>query len=97
MSEVKKVNVLAQTKGIKVTSKKKTATVSWNKTKNAGKYEVYRSVDGGKTFKKVLTTKKTTATFKNLKAGSRHQYKVRAIYGKSYGKFTAVKKITVKK
>lgn len=97
MSAVKKVNVLDKTKNIKVSSKKKTVTVSWDKTKNAGKYEIYRSVDGGKTFKKVLTTKKTTATFKNLKAGKRHQYKVRAIYGKSYGKFTAVKKITVKK
>jgi len=95
MSDVKTVTVLAQTKGLKVTTKKKAVTLTWDKTKNAAKYAVFKSVDGGKTYKRVLLTAKTTATFKNQKAGKAY-YKVRAVKGSSYGKFTAVKTVKLK-
>jgi len=78
-----------------VTTKKKAVTLTWDKTKNAAKYAVFKSVDGGKTYKRVLLTAKTTATFKNQKAGKAY-YKVRAVKGSSYGKFTAVKTVKLK-
>lgn len=72
---------------------KTTAKVSWKKVKNAKSYEVYYSIDGS-TYKKLVTTKKLSATQKKLKAGKTYSYKVRAINGKKKSSYSVVKKVT---
>ena len=53
-------------------------TLSWNKVSGAKKYELYRSVNGGK-FTKVTTTTKTTYTDSKATGGAVCTYKVRAL------------------
>lgn len=43
------------------------AKITWNKIKGAKSYTVYLSSNNGKSFKKVTTTKSTSATISNLK------------------------------
>jgi len=95
-SSSKLVTSLAKTKITTLKSPYKgKVTIKWNKVKFAQKYTVWKSTNGGKTFNKVYTTKKTTLRLKDQKAG-KTQYKVRAVRGNNYSKFSAVKTITVK-
>ena len=96
-SKVKYVTVLAKPTITKVTSKDQSVTVKWKAQKNADKYAVFRSVNGGKSFKKVLVTEKTTATFEYQTAGQKQQYKVRALKGAGYSRMSDAKKVTVKR
>ena len=86
---VAKVSVLTASKTTKAAIKLK-----WNAAKNATKYQIYRSTDGGKNWKKIAAAAKTTYTDKNVKAGAKYQYKVRGIHeaSKATGAFSAVLK-----
>ena len=52
----------------------------WSKVKYGTYYDVYRSADGGKTYKKVRTTKGTVCTIHDLKPGKTYRYYVKARY-----------------
>ena len=66
--------------------------LTWNKISGAKKYEIWRSVDGGK-FKKLTTVTKTTYTDSKATAGAECTYKVKALGSKSSynGNFSEVK------
>ena len=88
-------------KKVKVKAKGTKAVVSW---KSAGKgftYEVYRSTDPAKTFKKVKTVKKLKTTVKKQKKGKTYYFKVRAfkkVGGKRvYTGYSNIVKVTIKK
>lgn len=53
--------------------------LSWSAVGSAEKYQIYYSSKKNGTYKKYATTEKTTATVKNLKAGTTYYFKVRAI------------------
>lgn len=53
--------------------------LSWNAIDGANKYQIYYSAKKDGTYKKYTTTAKTTATVKDLKAGTTYYFKVRAI------------------
>jgi len=54
--------------------------VSWNKVKDADKYEVYRATSKNGKYSKISTTTKTNVTnTKNVKTGKTYYYKVRAL------------------
>ena len=87
----------------KITSVKKTSTntmsrsikVTWGKTKNAKKYELWKKEGSGK-FKKIKATKSLKATITATKQSSvKVSFKVRGINGKLKGKFSKVKSITL--
>ena len=59
------------TKGIKLT---------WSKTPKAESYNIYRSEDGTATWKKILNTKKTSATDTSVLNAKKYVYTVRAVY-----------------
>ncbi len=91
----KKAPTVAKVSGLKASKVTyKYITLKWSKAKNANKYEVYRSTDGGKTWKKLATATKNTYTDKKVSAGKSYQYKVRGIHTASgkKGSFSAVLK-----
>ena len=53
--------------------------LSWAKVTGATKYEIYRSTDGGKTYKLLKTVTGTSYTNEKLTKGSTYYYKVRAV------------------
>ena len=73
---------------------KSAITLKWKAAKNATKYQVYRSTDNGKTWKKIVTVAKTAYTDKDVKTGANYQYKVRGLHAesKATGAFSAVLK-----
>ena len=84
-----------------VSSKKKTATVSWKEVKNAEGYQITYSTS--KSFKttKTVTIKGdiTSKTIKKLTAGKKYYFKVRAyriLKDKVYGSYSKVKNIKIK-
>ncbi len=78
--------------------KKGTAKVVFKKVVNASKYEIfYSNIKGLKKSVNTVTTKKTSYTFKKLKKGKTYYVKVRAIKGNTVGKWSAVKKVKIKK
>lgn len=83
----------AQVKNLKATNvKQKQLKLTWSKANGAANYEVYKSTDGKK-WTKVTTTSSTSCTVKNLKAGNKYQFKVRAVSKvKKYGAYSAVLK-----
>ena len=85
---------VAKVSGLKA-SKVKTniITLKWNKAKNADKYNVYRSTDGKK-WTKITVTTKLTYTDKDVKAGTKYQYKVIGIHSasKAKGEYSSVLK-----
>lgn len=92
----------AMPKNLKVKNvKKKTAKLSWNKAANAEGYEVYRSVKKKKGFKRVASVSGNSFKNKKLKKGKTYYYKVRSfntVNGKKvYSKFSAVKKVKIRK
>lgn len=88
-----KAPTVAQVTGLKTTKQTtKAIIIKWSKAKNATKYEVYRSADNGKTWKKIATTGKLTFTDSKRTAGAKYQYKVRGVHtaSKATGKYSAV-------
>ena len=71
-----------------------TAQIKWTKVKNAQKYELYVSIDGGK-FKQLKALNALTYTHKNLKEGSIYRYKIRGVNGNKKGDFSVVYKLKV--
>ncbi|MBO5993920.1 MAG: CotH kinase family protein [Firmicutes bacterium] len=88
--------------GLKLTSKNRKITVKYKKTSKASGYQIQYRLKGAKKYKylKKFTTK-LKFTSKKLKKGKTYQVRVRPytkINGKKYyGKWTAAKKIKVKK
>lgn len=75
---------LGQVTNLKVASKSSTAMkLTWSAVKNAKKYEIWASTDGGKTYKQINTTTATNYTVKGLKAKTAYYFKVRAIVSSS--------------
>jgi len=62
---------------------KKTMSFKWMPVEGAEKYEVYRSTDYNKTYKKIYTTKKCSYTDKKLVKGNHYFYKIKAIHSQS--------------
>lgn len=85
---------LAQVTGLKSGSEKTTSLkLSWSKIAGAKYYKVEQSTDG-KTWKTVTTTDKTSYTVKSLKAGTKYQFRVKALDStkKTAGKASSVLK-----
>ena len=87
-----------------VTSKKKKVTLKWKKNSKATGYEIYRATKKNGKYKKIKTIKKASAvtfTDSKVKKGKTYYYKVRAYKtvkgNKANGKFSAVKKVKIKK
>lgn len=84
--------------GVKVTATSGTSLkITWKKTKNAKKYQIYRAAKKSGKYKLIKTTTKTKYVNTKLKTGKKYYYKVRAINGKKKGKFSAIKSGTTKK
>ena len=88
-------------KKVKAKAKKKSALVSWKKVGKGFTYEVYRSTNPIKSFKKVKTLKKLKVTVKKLKKGKTYYFKVRAfkkVGGKKvYTGYSNITKAKIKK
>ena len=87
-----------------VTSKKKKVTLKWKKNSKATGYEIYRATKKNGKYKKIRTIKKASAatfTDSKVKKGKTYYYKVRAYKtvkgNKANGKFSAVRKVKIKK
>ena len=70
--------------------------IKWAQVKNAKKYELFCSVDGG-AYKKIAVTMKLYYKHTGLKPGSTYSYKLRASNGTNKSKYSAVKKYKVPK
>lgn len=87
----------AQVEGLVVTRTAKVAVkLAWSPVYNVKGYEVSMKTGKKGTFKKVKSTKGTSATIKNLKIGQTYYFKVRAYVSnrgkKLYGKYSVVSK-----
>ena len=83
-----------QVTGLKVSkTAKDQITLTWTKLAEAKYYKVEQSADG-KTWKAAATVSANTATVKNLKAGTKYQFRVKALDAKKAvaGKVSAVVK-----
>ena len=87
-----------------VSSKKKKAFLKWKKNSKATGYEIYRATKKNGKYKKIRTIKKAAAatfTDSKVKKGKTYYYKVRAYKtvkgNKANGKFSAVRKVKIKK
>ncbi|MBR2078983.1 MAG: fibronectin type III domain-containing protein, partial [Clostridia bacterium] len=84
---LKKVSGL-KTKAVKLASGTKTTlTLSWSKVTGAEKYEIQQYVN--KKWKTIKTTSKTSYTVTKLKANKSYKFRVRAVAGKYYGKYSS--------
>lgn len=74
------------TPNVSITSANGKPVLSWKAVDGASKYYIYRSTDGGKTYKYWDSTSKTSYTNSGAEAGKTYYYKVKAVCGKSsYG------------
>ena len=71
---VVKISVVASTGKLKL---------RWDAIEGASKYAVYRSTDGGKTYKLLKTTTGTSLTNTSITAGNKYYYRVKAIHSNS--------------
>jgi predicted peptidase len=78
-----------------VTAGKNKLTITWNKAKNATKYQVAYKKAGATKWTYLTVTAKTGKTVAKLKSGQKYQVKVRG-YNTSYGKWSTTKTIKVK-
>lgn len=70
--------------------------LKWKKAKYAKKYQVYRATSKNGKYKRVATTKKLSYTNSGLTTGKKYYYKVRAVNGSRYGKYSYKKVATPK-
>ena len=89
-------------KSAKVKGKK--VTLKWKKNSKATGYEIYRATKKNGKYKKIKTIKKASVvkfTDSKVKKGKTYYYKVRAYKtvkgNKANGKFSAVRKVKIKK
>ena len=96
-TEAPKTVKLTKAKGIKATVKKGKITVKWNKVTNAKSYQIKisKSINFTKKTTTTLTSKKLNVTSKKFAKGT-YYAKVRAVKGKTYGAWSAIKKIKIK-
>lgn len=84
-----------------VSKKKQTAAVSWKKVKGADSYEVQYSLKKNMKNAKSKLVSKTSVTITKLKKAKKYYVRVRAISGsdskKTYGKWSAVSSVKIKK
>lgn len=81
----------ARVSGVKASAKSNhTITVSWKKTANAKKYQVYRAASKKGKYKRISVTKDTSFINSNLEKGTKYYYKVRAVNGSKSGSFSTV-------
>lgn len=92
----KSITVIGKTKNLKAKIKKQKVTLTWTKVKGAKAYQIYRSTNGGKTYKKIVTVKRTKHVTKKMTKGKSYKYKVKAVNGNSYGNFSKVKSVKIK-
>ena len=80
LAELKEKNaILSKTvQKAKAKAKKKSAVVSWKSVGKGFTYEVYRSTNPTKSFKKMKASSKLKVTIKKLKKGKTYYFKVRA-------------------
>lgn len=97
------VQVPKKTKIKSLKSEKNTVTLEWSKAKEVSGYEIYRSVNSSKEYKKVKTihgNKTFVWTNSDLKSGNTYYYKIRTykkVSGqKIYGNDSKQKKIKLK-
>ena len=90
----------AQVKNLKAKAMSSSSIkLTWNKAKNAKKYQVYMATAKKGKYRRVATLKSSKRTFTKgkLKASKKYYFKVRAVNGKRYGKFSLIKYATTKK
>ena len=73
------VRTLQAPKKLKITAGKKKVTIHFEKVSGASSYEVYRSTNKNKGYKRIGTIKKNNYVDKKVKRGKRYYYKVRAV------------------
>lgn len=89
---------VAKVTGLKVKNKKKKkAVITWKKAKNALKYQVQFSRKKNMKKGKSKYTKKRKITIKKLKKRKKYYFRVRGINGKIVGKWSAKKKLKIKR
>ncbi len=81
---------------LRASAKTKTSiTLSWNKVNRADKYQVYRYNSNTGSWKRLITTTKTSYTVTGLSSGAYYKFKVRAVNEalgyKYYGDFEDIK------
>lgn len=82
--------------------KKKSVKMVWKNAKYAKKYQIQYSLSkkfkkGKKYQTKTRTTKKLTLKIKKLKINKTYYFRVRGVNGKVYGKWSAKKKVKIRK
>lgn len=97
------VKELSKVKGLKaVSDAKKTATLTWDEVKDADGYNIYMASSSKGAYKKIGSTKAGVLTFTKTGLTSKKKCYFRVVAfkknnGKKYeGKYSAVKKVTVK-
>jgi len=93
---IKASKALTRAKITSISAKNKKVTLKWKKVTGADSYKVYRSADGGKTYKFVVKTKKTAYTTTKTQAAKKYHYKVVTVKNGIEGKLSVAKTITVK-
>ena len=100
-------NIIPQ--NVKATKHSGNITITWNKVAGADGYQVYRATSKNGTYKKMLTTSKTTYKNTSVVSGKTYYYKVRAynkyngfsdvqeIFGKGFAKWSGYSTIVSKK
>ena len=93
---IKASKPLTRAKITSISAKNSKVTLKWKKVKNADSYKVYRSADGGKTYKFVIKTKKLSFTTTKKQAAKTYRYKVVTVKNGIEGKMSVAKVIKVK-
>jgi fibronectin type 3 domain-containing protein len=75
----KNITVIGKTKNLKSKVKNRKVTLTWTKVKGAKSYQIYRSANGGKTYKRIITVKGTKHVTKKMPKGKTYKYKVKAV------------------
>lgn len=74
---------------------KSSVKLTWSKASGAATYRVYRSSNGGKSYKRLTITKSASCTDKTVKKGKKYRYRLRAYAANGKGSKAAAP-ITVK-
>lgn len=80
---------------LKTTAGKRKVTITYKKAAGATKYEIYRSTQKSKGYKKIATTTKTKYVDTKVKKGKKYYYKVRTVRtgnGTVYSSYTGAKR-----